>query len=196
MSLFCSFLRFIEVEGFFYFPKLIFEPEIEIYSSREKAFQLNEDAENDMNKQCPNCRQLNPSEAAFCLNCAASLSPIQAGGGQQANQQWNQPNFGSQPPGQNFAPQTNSGGGASQRAIAALILTVAGLFCCGPLTSIPAAIVGWMEADAIKKGQSPSAGMWMAQVGLWGGIIVTILTSIGGLLFLLLSAASSDPYYY
>jgi hypothetical protein len=49
-----------------------------------------------------------------------------------------------------------------------------------------------MEIDAIKKGQSSSAGMWMAQVGLWGGIIVTILTTVGGILFLLLSAASSN----
>lgn len=148
-----------------------------------------------MNKQCPNCRQLNPSEAAFCLNCAASLSTRQSSGGQQANQQWNQPNFGDQQAKQNFAPQTNSGG-ASQRAIAALVLTIAGLFCCGALTSIPAAIVGWMEMDAIKKGQSPPAGMWMAQIGLWGGIIVTILTTVGGVFFLLLSAASSDSYYY
>jgi hypothetical protein len=150
-----------------------------------------------MNKQCQNCRQSNPPEAAFCLNCAAPLVPAQFGGNQQANQQWNQPNFGGQQAGQNFVqpPQSNQGGGASQRAIVALILTITGLFCCGALTSIPAAIVGWMEIDAIKKGQSPSAGMWMAQVGLWGGIIVTIITTVGGILFLMLSAASSNPYY-
>lgn len=144
-----------------------------------------------MNKQCPKCQQFNPSDAMFCLNCAAPLAQ------QQANQQWNQPNVGNQQAGQNFAPPpVNSGGGASQRAVIALVLTIAGLFCCGALSSIPAAILGWMEMDAIKKGQSPPAGMWMAQVGLWGGIIVTIITSIGAVLFLLLSAASSTPTYY
>ena len=149
-----------------------------------------------MEKYCQNCKQSNPFEAAFCLNCAAPLAGNQPPGGQQqADQQRNQPNFGGQAAGQNFAQSPmNSNPGASQRAIAALCLTIAGLvLCCGPLTAIPAAIVGWMEMDAIKKGQSPSAGMWMAQVGLWGGIAVTIITTIGGLLFLLLSAASA-PY--
>ena len=149
-----------------------------------------------MSKQCQNCQQSNPPEAAFCLNCAAPLSQNQFGN-QQANQQWNQPNFGGQQAGQNFAPPPTTAGGASQRAIVALVLTIVGLvLCCGPLTGIPAAIVGWMEISAIKQGQSPPAGMWMAQVGLWGGIIVTILTTVGGVLFLLLSAASSNPYYY
>lgn len=147
-----------------------------------------------MNKQCPKCQQFNPSDAMFCLNCAAPLSP--SGGGQQANQQWNQPNVGNQQAGQNFAPPpVKQGAGASQRAVAALILTVAGLFCCGFLTGIPAAIVGWMEISAIKNGQSPPAGMWMAQVGLWGGIAVSIITTIGAFIFLMLSAASADPYY-
>ena len=144
-----------------------------------------------MEKYCQNCHQSNPSEAMFCLNCAAPLPAAPPSGNRQPNQQWNQPNFGNQGAQQNFAPPNAQG--ASQRAIIAVVLTVAGLFCCGPLTSIPAAIVGWMEMDAIKKGQSPPAGMWMAQVGLWGGIIVTILTTVGGLLFLLLSAAS-NPY--
>ncbi|MGI8786825.1 MAG: DUF4190 domain-containing protein [Pyrinomonadaceae bacterium] len=151
-----------------------------------------------MTKQCPNCQQPNPTEAAFCLNCAAPLPPSPPpSSNQQANQQWNQPNFGGQQAQQNFAapPQANSGK-ASQRAVIAVVLTVAGLFCCGPLAGIPAAIVGWMEMDAIKKGQSPPAGMWMAQVGLWGGIIVSIITSIGGIIFLLLSAASSGTGYY
>lgn len=146
-----------------------------------------------MNKFCQNCNSPNPSDAAFCRNCASPLTTAHFGG-QQSDQQRNQTNYGGQQAEENFAPPAN-GGGPSQRAIAALVLTVAGLMCCGPLTGIPAAIVGWMETDAIKKGQAPPGGMWMAQVGLWGGIIVTILTTIGGFLFFLLSAAS-DPYYY
>ena len=149
-----------------------------------------------MDKYCQKCNSPNPAEAAFCRNCATPLSSGQPGAGQQANQQWNQPNAGGQQFGQNFAQPAANSGGASQRAIGALVLTIAGLFCCGFLTSIPAAILGWMEVDAIKKGLSSPDGMWMAQVGLWGGIIVTILTTIGGFLFLLLSAASSNPYAY
>ena len=177
-----------------------FHPYPELTLRLEKFIPLESRFQNKMSKQCQNCQQSNPPEAAFCLNCAAPLAQTPFGNqqaNQQANQQWNQPNFGGQQAGQNFTQPQAASGGASQRAIIALVLTIIGLvFCCGPLAGIPAAIVGWMEMDAIKKGQSPPAGMWMAQVGLWGGIIVTILTTVGGILFLLLSAASSDPYYY
>lgn len=143
-----------------------------------------------MNKVCQNCQQPNPSEAAFCLNCAAPLSS-----GQQANQQWNQPNFGGQQGGQNFAQPPTSAGGASSRATAALILAIAGfLFCC-PLTSIPAVVVGWMEIDAIKKGQSSPNGMKFAQIGVWGGIAATVLQGVGFLFWIFLSMASA-PYGY
>ena len=79
-----------------------------------------------MSKICQNCNQSNPSEAAFCLNCAKPLSQGQFGGGQPANNQWNQPNFGGQPMG-NFAQPVNTNG-ASQRATVALILGFAACF--------------------------------------------------------------------
>jgi hypothetical protein len=150
-----------------------------------------------MDKYCQNCNQPNPFDAAFCRKCAFPLPPEgqPAGGqqgnvnqGQQPNQQWNQPNFGSdQQGGQNFAQTT---GGTSQRGLIAVILVGVGLICCGPFTGIPAAIVGWLEMTAIKEGRSPKDGMWMAQVGLWGGIVVSILGSIGYFLLLLMSMAS------
>ncbi len=150
-----------------------------------------------MDKFCQNCNQPNPAEAAFCLNCATPLARAQNVGGQTPQQPFNQPNFGGQPAGQNFAPPPPTSGGTSQRATAALVLVIAGFFCCGPFTSIPAAIVGWMEIDAIKKGQSSAAGMTFAQIGLWGGIAITVLQGIGLILWLLLSvAAASDPYNY
>lgn len=142
-----------------------------------------------MNKSCHKCNQQNPPEAAFCLNCA---SPLLQG---QVNQQWNQPNFGAPQAGQNFSQPSPPSGGASQRAIVALVLVILGLVCCGPLTSLPAIIIGWMEMDAIKKGQSPQGGMWMASFGLWGGIIITVLQGGAFLLWLLLAAAS-NPYDY
>lgn len=149
-----------------------------------------------MNKVCPACNQSNPSEAAFCLNCAAPLPPA-GQSGQKANQQWNQPNFGGQPAGQNFAPPT-SPVAASQRAIIACVLAAVGLFCCGPFASIPAIIVGWMEMSAIKQGQSPQNGMKFALIGIWGGAAGLVLHAIGFILWLIISmsAATSDPYYY
>ncbi len=149
-----------------------------------------------MNKVCQNCHQPNPSEAAFCLNCAAPLSSGQTGG-QLPNQPYNQPHFGGQPAGQNFAQPPTTSGGASQRANTALILAIAGLFCCGPLTSIPAIVVGWMEIDAIKKGQSSPNGKMFAQMGIGIGIAAIILQGGGFLLWILLSMmAASNPYGY
>ena len=151
-----------------------------------------------MEKLCQNCNRPNPSDAAFCRHCASPMSPGQ--GGQQANvnqgqygnqQQQNQQNFGGQGQ-QNFAQPS---AGASQKAIAALILAIAGLICCGPFTGIPAAIVGWMEMGSIKEGRSPQSGMWMAQVGLWGGIAVSIIHTILGVVFGFLSMLSGPRYY-
>ncbi len=55
-----------------------------------------------------------------------------------------------------------------------MILAIAGFLCCGPLLGVPAAILGWMELDAIKNGRSPESGKTMATVGLWGGIVATV----------------------
>ena len=158
-----------------------------------------------MDKYCQNCNQTNPPDASFCRNCSASLMPNKSAG-QQQNQQWDQPeNFGNQP---NFTPPdfgrqqnfnnspVNNSGSASTRATVALVLAIASLFCCAA-TSIPAAIVGWMEVGAIKRGESSQAGMMMAQIGLWGGIVMTILSLIGGILYVLtvLVAADSTSIY-
>ena len=152
-----------------------------------------------MTRPCPNCSQMNPPDAAFCLNCSASLSPV---GGGQPYQTPNQPYVGGQAP-YVGAPQPYMGGqpaasgGTSQRAIIALVLAIVGLVCCGPLTGVPAAIVGWLELDAIKNGKSSADGKWMAQVGLWGGIAVTIIHSGLWILYLLfVMMASANPYGY
>jgi len=62
----------------------------------------------------------------------------------------------------------------SQKPMISMILAIAGFFCCGPILGIPAAIIGWMELDAIKNGRSPQSGKTMATVGLWGGILATL----------------------
>ncbi len=140
---------------------------------------------------------MNPPDAAFCLNCSASLSP---GGGGRPYQQPNAPFVGGQAP-YVGAPQPYVGGpaaasgGASQRATVALVLAIVGLLCCGPLTGVPAAIVGWLELDAIKNGKSSADGKWMALVGLWGGIAVTLLHGIGYILYILLVMLASAGSY-
>ena len=127
-----------------------------------------------MAKTCPKCNQMNPAEAAFCLNCAAPL------GG----------------PAQQFA--FANGAPQSQKGLYSLILAVAGLFCCGPFTGIPAAILGWMELDAIKAGRSSADNRWMALIGLWGGIASTFIHIIGYVMWVLLGMLSSlsGPEYY
>ncbi len=89
--------------------------------------------------------------------------------------------------------------GQSQKGLISLILAIAGLFCCGPFTGVPAAILGWMELDAIKSGRSSSENKWMAMAGLWGGIASAVIHIGGYVLWILmgmLSAATADPYYY
>lgn len=146
-------------------------------------------------KTCNNCRQTNPPEAMFCRQCA---SPLNSGQAQQqyANpqpnfgqqQQWNQPNYGN--PGmqqQNFG---QASGPASSRANTSAILSFAGLFCCGIL-GIAGAIMGWLEIQAIKEGKSSHAGMTMAQIGLWVGILTVVLNVVGGILFVFLGMLGS-----
>ncbi|CAN5570955.1 hypothetical protein BH10ACI3_BH10ACI3_08500 [soil metagenome] len=144
-----------------------------------------------MTRQCPKCNQLNLPEAAFCHNCASPLTPAPTFGAQQQQQSWPKPG----------APVVAQGpptaDGPSQRAIIALVLAIAALLCCGPLTGIPAAIVGWMELDAIKKGQSSAAGKWMAMVGLWGGIACTVIHGGLYIIWIMLSLmAAGNPYGY
>lgn len=156
-----------------------------------------------MTKACPKCNQPNPAEAAFCLNCASSLGQTaeppfigQQQNQQRGQQQWPGANVGAPVVGGYSAPGTT--GGTSQKGVAALVLAIIALLCCGPITGVPAAILGWMELDAIKNGRSPQDGKWMGMVGLWGGIISSILHVIFYVLWVLLSAmsAASNPYGY
>jgi hypothetical protein len=71
---------------------------------------------------------------------------------------------------------------ASGRAIAAMILSIIGIFACGPFTSIPGMILGKVEMNAIRDGQAPPAGETYAKVGFYLGIAGTaIYCLLGGL---------------
>lgn len=138
-----------------------------------------------MNKICPRCQTPNLAEAMFCASCAAPLGPApmppnqQGGAGQQA-----------------FASAPSSSSPSGQAIISFVLAIVALILCCGPLTGVPAAIVGWMELGAIKAGRSSPAGRWMAQVGIWGGIVISILSILAVVGWLLLSLMAGAGGYY
>ena len=140
-----------------------------------------------MEKFCPHCSKPNSFEAHFCRHCASPLPTGQQGARpyaepqqrQHANQQWNQ---GGQGGGNYMQPQA----GASGRAVASLILTACGLvLCCGPLTGIPGAVLGWMEVSAIRAGRAPQKGLMMAQIALWGGIAVSVVIGLLNLVMII-----------
>lgn len=143
-----------------------------------------------MKKTCQKCGQENLAEAAFCRNCSAPLTGAQFSGG-QGDPAPDQQNFGNQ------ANPPEDSGGASTQAVVALGLVIASLFCCG-LTAAPAVVVGWLELGKIKSGESSKEGLMMAQIGLWGGLAITILSILGVFLYLIVAVASvsSDPYGY
>jgi len=126
---------------------------------------------------------MNPAEAAFCLNCASPIAPANPPLGAP-------PQFGNTPPAMSGAQQ-------SQKGLISLILAILALICCGPFAGVPAAILGWMELDAIKTGRTPADNKWMAVVGLWGGIASTVIHIILYVLYVLLTmlSAASGPYY-
>jgi hypothetical protein len=64
--------------------------------------------------------------------------------------------------------------GASGLAIASLVMGIAGIFCCAPL-SIGALITGIIEKNNIKAGTSSQAGQGIATAGFIMGIIGIVL---------------------
>jgi Domain of unknown function (DUF4190) len=76
----------------------------------------------------------------------------------------------------------------------AMVLAIGGIFCCGPVLGVPAAILGWLELDAIKSGRAPEGGKTMAMVGLWGGIAATVIHIVIWILWVFLGALSSVSY--
>lgn len=160
---------------------------------------------------CTRCGTPNPDDASFCRNCSATLTKPGASprptssSGSSTSPHYQPPTIASRPqpppeqapyPGyQGFPIQQNEyirpsavpQGGASGRAIAAMVLSILSLFTCGPLMSIPGAILGKMEMNAIRNGQASAAGETFAKVGFYLGLGVTVLSCLGGIVWALLS---------
>ena len=154
-----------------------------------------------MERICPQCQASNPADGSFCRVCASPIALVQPTYSQpqpqtwqQPNQQWQQPppyQWQDAPQNQQWQQQTPFGGpiqaysprpfqpAPSNRPVIALCLVIAGFMCCRPLLSDPGAILRWREINAIGEGRAPESGKGMAQVAMWGGIVVTVLSTIG-----------------
>jgi hypothetical protein len=74
----------------------------------------------------------------------------------------------------------------SSAAITSLVLGILSFVLCGLFSAIPAWIMGKNEIARIQAGQSPEAGRTLATVGMWLGIIATVLSIIGLVVFFLM----------
>lgn len=74
-------------------------------------------------------------------------------------------------------------GRASGRAIASMLLSVLSLLTCGPLMSVPGMILGKIEMNSIRRGQSPAAGETFAKIGYYVGVIATLISCLTMLWF-------------
>src|SRR5262249_4787084 len=165
---------------------------------------------------CTRCGANNLDSDQFCRSCSAPL--VRPGGAQgqgrpsvPAQQPPLYPPSVSgqqQPPSQSYPPYPGYQGyppsqygyanqmsgqqsSASGRAIASMILSIASVFTCGPLLSIPGIILGKMEMDAIRGGQASPAGETYAKIGFYVGIVATAIFCLGILAWVILLASGS-----
>lgn len=85
-------------------------------------------------------------------------------------------------------PSGNAGGSASTNSIIVLVLGILSWILCGIFAAIPAWIMGKKEIREIDAGRSPMAGRTMAVIGMWLGIVQTILGILVLILVLVLLA--------
>lgn len=133
---------------------------------------------------CPKCGDQNSAGAQFCKTCGSRLStpsnpeamaptptpppvtPPPISSGQEPQPQYAVPPAGAPPQ-------------KSNRAVIALVLGILGIFCCGPLSSIPGIIVAKMEMDAIARGEASADNLGMAKAAFWVSIAATALSVLG-----------------
>ena len=75
----------------------------------------------------------------------------------------------------------------STNSIVALVLGIVSFLGLGILTGIPAWIIGKKELTAIDRGSASASGRTMATIGMWLGIVATVLTILGLLAFVLMA---------
>ncbi|MFO1464606.1 MAG: DUF4190 domain-containing protein [bacterium] len=80
------------------------------------------------------------------------------------------------------APQNNT------KAVVSLVLGILSLLCCGFFAGIPAIIVGRSEVKAIDEGRGDPGNRNLAQIGWILGLVGTILSAIGALVYIAIIA--------
>ncbi len=89
--------------------------------------------------------------------------------------------FGGSPPG---LPNPVLNAAPSSNAVTALVLGLVSLLCgLGPFTGIPAWVIGRLEIRKADKGEAPSSGRATAAVGMYLGIMSTVITLLALVIF-------------
>jgi hypothetical protein len=66
-----------------------------------------------------------------------------------------------------------------------MILSIVSIVTCGPFLSIPGLVLGKMEMNAIREGRASQAGETFAKVGFYLGLAVTVLSCLGGFIWMM-----------
>jgi uncharacterized protein DUF4190/zinc ribbon protein len=145
---------------------------------------------------CTQCGTANSDELRFCSNCGAPMvrrgdtpqNRVSSGSGQTPTPAY---------PGESAYPAYSGGqaypmhpkeAGASGRAVISMILSVISPFTCWLFLSVPGLILGKMEMNAIRDGQAPKAGETFAKIGFYVGLVVTMLSLVIPVIWLILVA--------
>jgi Domain of unknown function (DUF4190)/zinc-ribbon domain len=145
---------------------------------------------------CTQCGTANSDELKFCSNCGSSM--VRRGDTPQnrvssGERQTPYPGYR----GESAYPAYTGGpaypiqsqeAGASGRAVISMILSVISPFTCWLFLSVPGLILGKMEMNAIRDGQAPKAGETLAKIGFYVGLVVTALSLIIPVIWLILVA--------
>lgn len=67
-------------------------------------------------------------------------------------------------------------------AIASLVLSIASFIFC--ITAVPGMVLGFVELNNIKKGESPEEGRVLALIGAIIGAVITAIMAIGLIIFI------------
>jgi hypothetical protein len=148
---------------------------------------------------CTQCGTANSDELRFCSNCGAPMvrrgdtpqNRVSSSSGQTPTPAY---------PGQASYPAYSGGpaypmhpneAGASGRAVISMILSIISPFTCWLFLSVPGLILGKMEMNAIRDGQAPKAGETFAKIGFYVGLVVTVLSLIIPVIWLILVAVGA-----
>jgi Domain of unknown function (DUF4190)/zinc-ribbon domain len=145
---------------------------------------------------CTQCGTANSDELRFCSNCGAPMvrrgdtpqTRVSSGSVQTPTPAY--PSQSAYPayPGSQAYSMHSKEAGASGRAVISMILSVISPFTCWLFLSIPGLILGKMEMNAIRDGQAPKAGETFAKIGFYVGLVVTGLSLVLPVIWLILMA--------